>query len=110
MTANLLTTASQVMCAHGGQATLLTSNAQVSAGGSMVLLETDVHLVSGCSFTVGTVYSPCVRIEWSAGATKCSVGGVAPLTQSSVGKCLGASGAPQGVASVVQTQLKASAT
>jgi len=33
---NLLTTASQVMCPHGGQATLTTSNTKVTAGGSPV--------------------------------------------------------------------------
>lgn len=110
MPASLLTTASRVICAHGAQATLVTANTQVTAGGAPVLLESDVHLVSGCPFTVGTVYQPCVRIEWSAGAVKCSINGVAPLTRSSVGRCIGSSGAPQGVASVVQAQAKASAT
>src|SRR5688572_2311697 len=107
---NLLTTASQVQCPHGGQATLLTSNTQVTAGGSAVLLETDIHIVAGCPFTIGPRYSPCVRIEWSAGTTMVSANTTALLTQSSVGRCLSAEGAAQGVAMVVQTQMKADGT
>jgi hypothetical protein len=107
---NLLTTASQVMCPHGGQATLMTSNTQVTADGSPVLLESDVHIVAGCSFTIGPKYSPCVRIEWSAGTTMSQGNGTAFLTQSSVGQCLGAEEATQGVAMIVQTQMKADGT
>ena len=104
----LLTTASRVTCAHGGQAMLLTPNVAVSARTS-VLLESDVHLVVGCPFTVGPKYSPCVRIEWSAGSTSTSVNGTAPLTQASVGKCYGAEGSVQGVAIIASTQQQASA-
>jgi hypothetical protein len=106
---DVLTTASTVMCMHGGQATLTTSNSKVLAQGAPVLLETDVHPVVGCPFTVGPKYSPCVRIEWSSGSQQMSVGGTAVLTRSSVGKCYGAEGAEQGVATVVNTQPKASA-
>jgi len=108
--AHLLTTASQVMCPHGGQATLLTSNTKVTADGSPVLLESDVHMIAGCSFTIGTKYSPCVRIEWSAGTSTSDSNGTNFLTQSSVGKCLGAEGGTQGMAMVVQTQMKAEGT
>src|SRR5215471_10183231 len=108
--ASLLTTSSQVMCPHGGQATLITSNTQVTADGSPVLLESDVHTIAGCAFTIGPKYSPCVRIQWSAGTTMSQTNGTAFLTQSSVGQCLGAEGAVQGMALVVQTQMKADGT
>jgi hypothetical protein len=106
MPGNYLTTASQIMCPHGGQAVLLTANAQVTAVGAQLLLETDVHPVVGCPFTIGLKYSPCIRIEWSAAATKTTVNGTAPLVQSSIGKCINAEGAPQGVAIIVSTQPK----
>ena len=109
MAGNILTTASTIMCTHGGQATLFTSNTKVLAQNAPALLETDVHPVVGCPFTVGPKYSPCVRIEWSAGATQNTVNGTAVLTRSSIGKCLGAEGAIQGVAISVNTQIKASA-
>ena len=39
MGAPLLTIASRVMCPHGGQATLVTTNAKVRAGGDVILLD-----------------------------------------------------------------------
>jgi len=103
---NNLTTASQVMCPHGGQTILTTSNTKVFAGGTPVLLESDIHPVAGCPFTIGPKYSPCVRIEWTAGVSKVTVNGIKPLVQSSVGKCYSLESALQGVAIVVNTQIK----
>jgi len=109
MSGNILTTANVITCPHGGQATLTTSNSHTSAG-AQALLETDVHTVSGCVFTLpGPKSSPCVRIEWSAGASRVTVNGTAVLVESSVGKCFSAEGATQGMAIVVNTQMKVSA-
>jgi hypothetical protein len=104
----LLTVASTVQCPHGGSVRLATKNARVRAGGALALLETDVHPVVGCAFTVGLKYSPCVRVEWSAGAQAVTAQ-AAVLVRSSVGKCLNAEGAPQGVALVGGTQGRARA-
>ena len=108
MTNLLLTTASQILCPHGGQAILTTANTRVTAGAA-VLLQTDVHTVVGCPFTIGTKYSPCVRIEWQSAATRASAGGTAVLTQTSIGLCYSPESAPQGVALIVNTQPRASA-
>ena len=97
------------MCPHGGRATLFTSNSRSSAGGAPALLESDVHPVVGCPFTVASNYSPCVRIEWSAGANKGTVNGTPVLVKTSIGKCINAGGAVQGVATIVNTQMKVSA-
>jgi hypothetical protein len=108
MPGNLLTASSTITCPHGGTAILITSNLRVSAGGSPVLLETDIHAVAGCPFTIGTKYSPCIRIEWSAGAARVKT--TQPvLVQSSIGKCISAEGAIQGTAIIINTQIKASA-
>jgi hypothetical protein len=104
-----LTTASQIMCPHGGRATLLTTNTKVFADNALVLLESDVHPVVGCPFTVGPKYSPCVRIEWSAGSTKVTVNSTATLVKTSIGKCMNAEGAPQGIATIVNTQTQVEA-
>ncbi len=102
------TTASTITCPHGGQAILITANTRVSAAGTPLLLESDVHPVAGCPFTVGTKYQPCVRIEWSAGASKVTVNGIKALTQASIGKCFSAESVLQGVAIIANTQLKVS--
>ena len=108
MPGNNLTVASQIQCPHAGQAVLFTLNTRVLAGAAPVLLESDVHPVVGCPFTVGTKYSPCIRIEWTAGASKVTVNGTPVLVQSSIGKCISPEGAPQGIAIVVNTQMRAS--
>jgi len=105
----VLTTASTIICPHGGSASLTTSNSKTTAGGSPALLETDVHTVRGCPFTIGTKPSPCIRIEWSAGAGSANVFGTPVLVQSSVGTCYSPENAPQGVALVVNTQQKVTA-
>lgn len=113
MPGNVLTTGSTVLCTHGGSATLTTANSRIMSDNMPALLESDVHTVSGCPFQIpigtGTKPSPCIRIEWSAGSTQLQINGVGVLVQSSVGKCYSAEGAVQGVASIVNTQMKVSA-
>jgi len=109
MPGQVLTTSSTITCTHGGQAILLTSNAKVTADGAPALLESDIHPVVGCPFTVGPKYSPCIRIEWTAGAGKVTINQTKVLVQSSIGKCINAEGAPQGVAMILNTQMKVSA-
>ncbi len=109
MPGTLLTTASRITCPHQGQPILATSNATVTAGGMPVLLESDIHVVAGCPFTIGPKYSPCVRIEWSAGAANATNGGVAPRIRTSIGTCYSPEGLFQGVALILDTQPKASA-
>ena len=102
MPGNVLTTASQIQCQHGGRAILVTANTRALPSGSPALLESDVHIVVGCTFD----NSPCVHIEWSAGASKIAVDGTSVLDVSSIGKCLGAGGGTQGIAIVVTTQAR----
>lgn len=104
----ILTTTSQVMCPHGGTAILTTADAKVKVDSALALLESDVHPVAGCPFVLpGPKPSPCIRIEWTAGATMSKIDGTKVLVQSSVGKCISAEGAIQGVALIAQTQMKA---
>ena len=97
---SVLTTASQAKCPHGGTVTLTTENTLLNAGGSPVLLESDIHEVVGCSFTVGPDYMPCLTVEWENGASSLTVEGTGVLTEMSIGKCLNEADAPQGVAIV----------
>ncbi len=106
---NYLTTTSTIMCPHGGLANLLTANTKVFTQGSPVLLASDIHPIIGCPFTLPNgKYSPCIRIEWSAGSTQTSANSTAPLLKNSIGKCYNAENAIQGVATIVNTQIKAS--
>lgn len=109
MPGKVLTTGSTVMCPHGGSASLSTANSKAKAASGKALLVSDTHTVSGCSFMIGTKPSPCLKIEWAAGAAKVKAGGTAVLVDSSVGKCLSPENAPQGVATVAQAEAKVSA-
>jgi hypothetical protein len=101
----LLTTSSQIKCPHGGTAVLKTANTTTSAG-ARVLVETDVHDVFGCLFTVGTKYQPCTKITWTAGAGSVTINGKRALVMSSVGLCQHER-ITQGIALIAQTQQKA---
>lgn len=106
----ILTTASQVMCTHGGTATLTTSNTTAKVDNMPALLENDIHMVAGCPFTIPPAKpQPCIRIEWTLGATQCKSNGMPVLIQTSIGKCISAEGATQGLAIIAQTQTKAQA-
>jgi hypothetical protein len=96
----VITTASQVQCMHGGMAVLTTTNSLLTADGALVMLASDIPTVAGCGFVVGTVPSPCLTIEWSGEATSLKVNGTGVLIETSIGKCMSAAGAPQGVAIV----------
>jgi hypothetical protein len=96
----VLTMGSKAQCMHGGQILLETNNTLLYAGGFPVLLESDIHVVTGCPFTVGPTYMPCVTVQWEAGAVRLAVNGVGVLLASSIGTCLNAAGAPQGIAVV----------
>ena len=109
MSALVLTTSSTVTCQHGGMAQLTTTNTKLDVDGAKALLESDIHLVSGCTFMIGNKPSPCVRIEWSAGSQKLTTGGTGVLIQTSVGKCYSPEGATQGVANKVAGHNKAMA-
>jgi len=101
----MLTTTSTVMCPHGGQAQLITTNTEALIDGAPVLLQTDTHPIVGCPFTP-VAYVPCVVIRWITAATQTSIHNVPVLLQTSVGLCLNAAQVPQGTAIVVQTQQK----
>ncbi len=103
----LLTTASTVMCPHFGMAHLTTANTQAVVAGAPVLLLTDLHTISGCTFAPGSVPSPCLTIRWLTGGTQSKINNVPALLQTSVGLCLNAAQVPQGPAIVVQTQTQA---
>jgi hypothetical protein len=108
MPGDILTVASIIQCPHGGLAVLNTGNAKMKAGGAFALLESDVATVAGCPFTIGPKYSPCVRIQWSAGAVKVQAGATV-LVSSSIGICYSPESLPQGMAIISDTQPKVSA-
>jgi hypothetical protein len=106
MPGHALTTASTLMCPHGGTVSATTTNTRVKAG-APVVTQADTFLVAGCPFTVSGVSSPCTTVVWVTADVRVKVG--APtLSESSVGLCLNPASVPQGPVSIVTTQTQAS--
>jgi hypothetical protein len=105
----LLTVDATVMCPHGGQGTVIPSQAAVVAGGT-VCTQADEVIIAGCPFIVGLVPSPCLSVQWQSASTTSTAGGMAVLTISSQGLCLNPAGAPQGPVILVPAQVAGVAT
>jgi hypothetical protein len=101
---NFLTTASVLSCPHGGTVTASTSNTRVKAAGDLVVRATDTFTIGGCSFTIGPVPHPCVRVQWDVPATRHRAIGDDSLTEDSVGLCLAGDGGAQGTVVISSTQ------
>lgn len=107
MASPLLTTASSLLCPHGGAVAIASSNTKVTAGAPLALA-TDTFTITGCPFQipvgVGTVPHPCVKVQWIKPNFRTDVNGQPTLSQDSVGLCLAADQLPQGPVSIVQAQ------
>ena len=99
----LLTTASTMMCPHGGTVTGIPGQSQTTAG-APVLRGSDTFMVAGCAFNIAGVPNPCVSVQWMETATRVKAGGDFVLNEASVGMCLAATQAPQGTALITNTQ------
>jgi hypothetical protein len=93
MPAPILTQAAVIMCPHGGQSVVVPQNPTVQIMGSPVLVVTDVFTVVGCPFNISGAPAPCVNIQWTMPAVSVMVNNVPVLLQTSVGMCMGGSGA-----------------
>jgi hypothetical protein len=114
MTIPVLTTLGTVMCPHGGQVTLNTSQSDVEAEGGKVILVSDEHSIAGCAFQIpvgaGTKPQPCVKLRWQVGAMMATVNGTAVVNQASVGLCYSAEEIPQGPAIIASAASQTKAT
>lgn len=105
MAGNTLTTASTMMCPHGGTVTGVPGSPRVSAG-AVVLRSTDTFVVAGCPFLVNGAPSPCVSVRWVVSDARVKVAGGATLSQGSTGLCMNPASAPQGPVQIAATQAR----
>jgi hypothetical protein len=105
----LLTSTTVMLCPHLGVVQALSGNKRVCAAGDFVLRGTDSFTIVGCILTTpaGTPH-PCVTITWSSAASRSNVVGDAPLTEGSVGQCIAADQAVQGIIAISGAQPRVS--
>jgi hypothetical protein len=108
MGAPILTTADVIMCPHGGQVTLASSQSKVKAQ-AQVLRQGDTFTIAGCAFFTPTGPHPCVTVEWQNPSQKVSAVSDKVLSKLSIGMCKAGDQAVQGMVFIQQTQTKASA-
>jgi len=99
----LLTAASTMMCPHGGTVMAVPGQTQVIAGAPELCIS-DMCTIAGCAFNISGVPSPCVTVQWVQAATRVQAGGDFVLNEASVGLCLAATQAPQGMVLIAATQ------
>ena len=102
-----LTTASTLMCPHGGSVSAIPGSTRVRLGGAAIVLATDTFLVGGCAFAPVAPH-PCVQVNWIVTVQRATADSAQPLTTDSVGLCAAADGAPQGPVMIVATQPRVS--
>lgn len=107
--AQLLTTASSMMCPHGGQVQAVSSNTRANAG-APILRGSDTFTIAGCAFTLPPPIGPhpCVTVQWIKSNLRSKAAGDFMLAADSVGLCLAGDQAPQGTVIVASTQTKGS--
>lgn len=106
--ANLLTTASQMMCPHGGMVNAVSSNVRAKAASANILRAADTFTIAGCTFNIGVSPHPCIQVQWVQTALKSKAVGDFTLTDGSLGLCVAADRAVQGTVSINSTQSKVS--
>ena len=110
MAGYFLTTTSSLSCPHGGTVTISTTNSRVTAEGNPIVRSTDTSTIAGCPYTLGTIPSPCVRVQWDVHAEHHTSQGDPSLTLDSVGFCLSAAGGTQGTVVIASTQSRGAGT
>ncbi|NVK86996.1 MAG: hypothetical protein HWE13_02660 [Gammaproteobacteria bacterium] len=112
MSGQTLTTASTLMCPHGGTVSILSSNFRVMIDGVPAALANDVYTIAGCPFQIpaapSPIPSPCVSVQWVKSDLKTKADVNATLSTTSIGLCLAATQVPQGKVVVQTTQPKVS--
>jgi hypothetical protein len=95
------------ICPHGGQVTVISSNARVLVSGMPVATMGDVYVVAGCAFTVPPGKpQPCVKVQWLVPAARILINGQPAILQTSVGLCQSPEQIPQGPPTIVAPQVR----
>jgi len=98
---------SSATCPHGGQVTIVSSNARVIASGTPLATMADQFMVAGCAFTVPPgVPQPCLTVQWMTPAVRVLINGQPPILQTSTGLALSATAIPGGPPIVATTQMR----
>lgn len=105
MPTRTLTTASTLICPHGGMVEIISSYPTVSACQNPIATIGDTFLIKSCpNVIMAGVPMPCLTVKWVASDTVVKVNGNPSLSEASSGLCLNAMQIPQGSVMIQETQ------
>ena len=84
MPTKTLTTASILMCPHGGQVEIISSYPTANGSQNPIATIGDTFLIKNCA----NIIMPCFMVKWIASDTVVTVNGNATLSEASSGLCL----------------------
>lgn len=106
----LLHVGAQVMCPHGGQVTIVSTNTRVKVSSQFVATMADAYTIAGCPFQIptpgGPKPQPCVTVKWATPAMRVKVNSQPAILQLSAGICQSAEQIPAGPPVVAMTQMR----
>lgn len=86
----LVPVGTQVMCGHpGGMGVVPPSQTRVLVGGKPAATVMDQVNVIACQAKLGPAPAPCVKVAWTAAASRVTLSGKAALTQDMTGTTIG---------------------
>ena len=100
----ILNSGSTVMCPHGGQVSIITTNTRVMVEGQPVVTIDDQGQVVGCPS------GQCISVEWLVPASRVFINGKPVILSHSNGMCRGADTSPKGTPVVISTQTRVRGT
>ena len=111
MVSSLLHVGAIILCPHGGQVSLMTSNSRVFVSRQPVVTQNDTSIIAGCTYAIPS-YSPhpCVLVKWFIPATRVFMKSQPVILQNSVGMCQSADQSTQGPPNIVSLQCRVKGT
>lgn len=105
---HLLNKSSVLMCPHGGQVNIITSNTKSKAGGDFLVRSSDTFLIAGCALNISGTPHPCVEVQWVQTVAQSKSSGDFHLSEQSTGLCKAGDQAVQGTVMINTTQTQVS--
>ena len=99
----LATTGSMLSCPHGGRVLASPVNPRARAASGVVLCAADDFAIVGCPFSPGSPH-PCKSVRWVMPARRVRQHGDPVLNADSIGLCLAADNAIQGLVQISPLQ------
>ncbi|WP_137113310.1 hypothetical protein [Mesorhizobium sp. GR13] len=106
----ILTTASTILCPHGGRVVPTSPDGRALAMGQPTLAATGSFVVTGCPHAAPDGRpDPCATVHWVSSGSRVRAGGLPILTQISQGVATSARGTAAGTVMIAETQSRIAA-